>query len=422
MAFFSGLHIAVRGIQANQTAIEVTSHNISNVNTEGYTRQKAIFQTGTPDQAKFFNGQMGSGVRVTDVKRVTDNYLENRMQNQNAHTSFWSGISNILHKVEGDIISLDLPDKLNSFFSSWHKLSLDPESADAKFVVQQEGEALVDTIKTARNQMTNIQEEINNTMADQVDEVNLISEQIANLNKEISIYVKKGQTPNDLLDKRTILTRDLVGMTGATVTSNEDETITVTLGSLDLVNGNEFQEFTVNDVGENGSLGGLSHVRDEKVDSYLTLLDDLASNLIDGINGIHSLIGSGVDFFTGSDASDLSVNDEIKTDVTKINAGEDGSAAVDIYNLMSERSEDYGKLASSLLTKIGAEAKTADAQKLTNEDMLLEMENNLAAVSGVSLDEELTNMMQFQRAYEASAKLLTVIDEMLDTLINRTVG
>lgn len=422
MSNFSGLGIAIRGMQANQTALEVTSHNISNVNTKGYTRQEAVFQTGIPTQGTLSNVQIGSGVIVTDVKRVTDIYLEQRIQNQNAHFSYWDSTSNILHKVEGDIVSFDLPEKINSFFSSWHELSLNPETDDAKYLVQQKGEALVDTVNTIRGHMESIQKEVDDTMANQENEANLLIGQINDLNKEISFHMQRGNTPNDLLDKRKKLLQDLVGITGATVTYKNDETITVELDGTQLI-GNESEtlanEITWDSVAEYSSIGGLIAAK-EKGDSYINMLDKFASNLISTINGVY---GS---FFAGNNASDLSLSIDVEN-ATNISS----EHALDIYNLMSKPLNDpdpsnepdlsgktLNQAVSSLLTKIGSETKISDIQKTTNEDMLIEMENNLASVSGVSLDEELSKMIQFQRAYEASAKMLSVIDEMLATLID----
>lgn len=425
MSNFSGLGIALRGMQANQTAMEVTSHNISNVNTEGYTRQKAIMQTDNPNQGAFLMGQLGSGVKIVGIERVADTYLENRIQNQNAYLSYWSSKSDILHKVEGDVISLDLADRLNSFWSSWQKLSLNPDANDIKFVVQQEGEALVDTINAAIGQMLDIRNEINNTISDHVKEVNLLADQIAELNNEISKYTNKGQTPNDLLDRRTMLLKSVVGLTGAAVESNEenDAMVNVTVGSKMVISGGSVDPLTVDEVEDeadiiDGSIKGLIDVREKNVNSYLIDLNTLVKNLINGVNDIHD----SSEFFGGVETEE--VNGEVLSKLSmapdlEINATSE--KALEVYHLMANEPVKFRQVVSGLLSKIGMDTKGADAQKLTSEDMLIEMENSRAAVSGVSLDEELTNMLQFQRAYQASAKVLTVIDEMLDTLINRTV-
>lgn len=415
MSNFSGLGIAIRGMQANQTALEVTSHNIANVNTEGYTRQETVFQTGIPTQGTLSKVQIGSGVIVTDVKRVTDIYLEQRIQNQNAHTSYWDSISNILHKVEGDIVSFDLPKKINSFFASWHELSLNPETDDAKYLVQQKGEALVDTVNTIRSHMVSIQDEIDDTTDNQIVNTKDIIGQINDLNKEITFHMQRGNTPNDLLDKRKILLQDLVGITGATVTYKNDETVTVELNGTQLVGDeSEGQEdaVTIDSVAKYCSTGGLLDVK-EKVDSYIDLLDQFTSDLMSTVNGVYG------NFFE-TENNVLSLSSEVEN-ASNINS----EKALEIYNLMSEplssnqfNGKTLNQAVSSLLTKIGSETKIADIQKITNEDMLIEMENDLASVSGVSLDEELSKMIKFQRAYEASAKMLSVIDEMLATLID----
>ncbi|MGI6711729.1 MAG: flagellar hook-associated protein FlgK [Bacillota bacterium] len=443
MSSFSGLRIALSSMQAQQIALEVTGHNIANVQTKGYSRQEAVFSANNPYQAVLYNGQAGNGVRITDVRRSVDPYMEQRIQNEQGRLNAWTARSEMLKKVEGSINSLDIPDRLNSFFNAWHNLSLDPNLDYVRFAVQQEGANLIDTLRTAGTQLVEIRDEIDYSIKDIVSRVNLLGKEIVNLNIEII----GSQKPNDLLDKRDGLLKELVGLTGAKVAYHSDSTVSVTLpvkmgfieeaGEMKLIEKNIFTEIPLEAevIATGGRLYGLKQVRDGEINSYLTKLSNIAESLTSQINQIHvqginegpdATKNTGINFFSETDFQDKvtwidswSLSDEVANDERYIAAnngktGGIGMVALDVYNLGTR----FTKFVSGFLSEIGTARKTAYFQETAHQDILVEMENARASVSGVSLDEEFAKMIQFQRAYEASAKVLTVVDEMLAALIN----
>jgi len=441
MSQFNGLYIAVSGMNAHKAAIEVTGQNISNVSTKGYTRQEAVFVPLNPQQSELFKGQIGRGVTLDGVRRMTDEYLERRIQNEQAVAEAWKARAEMLKQVESSINSLDLQGRFISFWESWHSLALDPALDQTRFEVQQQGISLVDILKTARNQLGDIREQIEQTIGSEIEKTNILAEQIANLNKDISSSIRKGFQPNDLLDRRVELLKELVGITGAEVQYNEDFTVSVTI-PVAPAPGEDVQEFKLVDgvhlqqipsgaevSATGGRLFGLAEVRDGELQSYLSDLDEMARNLADQVNTLH-VTGYGTDGSTGlsffqepvSGAGDLELSSEIKEDLAKIGADganpeDSGKVALEIFNV----GEGFSQNVSSFIGKIGTETRNTMLQDSCHQDMLSAMENLKAEVSGVSLDEELANMVRFQRAYQASAKVLTIMDEILETLIN-TLG
>lgn len=434
MSLFSTLSTSVSGLRANQAALGVVSNNMANVNTVGYSRQRINLTASDPYKSASFNGQLGTGVTAEGVSRVSNQYLEARIQREQANADSWSIQLELLEEIELGLDSLDLPTRLSDFWDAWHNLSVNPTLESSAYEIQQQAEALIGALQSAGQLLTDVESEINETITDQTTQANTLSEQIAKLNEEISLSVKMGQEPNTFLDQRDVLIRELVGITGAAVTYNDDSTVSVTLDitdslgvsqQLNLVDGSDFEVIPDGaDVeSTNGSLYGLKNIRDNELQTYKAGLDELATSLVTKVNDLHNPTAdpAGINFFNESvtGVADLALSDEVKADENNIGANttsteEKETLATNIYNLGTEFARDI----SSFFEKVGTAVKVAETQSSYEEDMMWELENLRADVSGVSLDEEAVNMIMYQRAYESSAKLLSVIDEMLETLIN----
>jgi len=438
MSQFSGLYISISGMAANKAAMETAAHNMANVTTPGYTRQQIMLSSNNPYQSANFNGQVGSGVKVDGIRRMTDSYLEGRIQREQASADNWSNQSGLMNKIESNIASLNIPEVFNNFWNAWHGASLNTEQENGRFEVQEQAEGLIYTLKSASNQMEEIDQEIDDNISDQMKMVSNLGEQIAMLNKEISQSIAKGQQPNDLMDKRITVLREFVGITGASVVYNKDDTVSITLTAkpsptaeaeeIKIVDGIQFNDLPENAdlVVTNGSLYGLINVRDNELRSNKEYLDQIAKDLATEVNALHS-VGytvngdTGINFFTDpvTGVKDLDLSTEVKANKNNIAVNgstpeETGTSALNIYNLGTGITKEI----SNFIEEIGASAKSADFQNTSHQDIINEMDNMRAEISGISIDEELANVMQFQRAYEASAKVLSIMDSLLESLIN----
>lgn len=428
MSAFSGLYISVSGMKAHQAAIETTGHNISNVSNKEYTRQEAVFLSRDSQPSILFKGIIGGGVTMEGPRRMADEYLEKRISYEYANAEAWKVRSELIQQVESNINTLNLPEKFNAFWDAWHGLSLDPNLEFTRFEVQQQAGFLVDVLKTAQSQLLAVEDQINQTMVEKIQEIKILAEQIGQLNGEIRNNIIKGMEPNDLLDRRAVLLKELVGITGAAVEYSPDHTVSVTLEELKLVDGVEVQEIPPGTevITTGGILFGLKEIRDGDLQTFLTSLNDIARSLAAEVNALHvtgySADGStGVNFFQGSvfGAADLDLSEEIKGDPAKIGANgsgpeDTGKIALEISNL----GEDFSRKMAEFMGRIGTASKNTMMQDNCHQEILLTMDNMRAELSGVSMDEELANMIRFQRAYQASARVFSAMDEILETLIN----
>ncbi|MDD2498721.1 MAG: flagellar hook-associated protein FlgK [Desulfitobacteriaceae bacterium] len=438
MSEFNGIYIALSGMNAHKAALEITGHNISNVGSKGYTRQEAVFLPRDAQPSPLFKGMTGGGVLLTGPRRMADRFLEQRIAQEQARAEAWSAQAGLLQEVEGNINALNIPQRLNAFWDAWHSLSLDPSLEQNRFEVLQQAKVLVDTLKTARSQLLDMQDQIEKTIDSKVEEVNILAGQLADLNKEIKTGIQKDFQPNDLLDRRAAIIKEIVGITNANVEYLADNTVSVTL-PVSQVPGAEPEEFLlVNGIsaqeippgGElhitGGGIFGLGEIRQGELQSYLDSLDNMAKSLVSEVNALH-ITGTGADGSAGlnffkepvTGVADLELGDEVKNDPAKVGADgvdpeDTGKVALEISNL----STFFSQQASDLIGRIGIAARNTMNQDSCHQDMLVNMENMRAELSGVSLDEEIANMIRFQRAYQASAQVMSVMDEVLQTLIN----
>ncbi|MBC8062826.1 MAG: flagellar hook-associated protein FlgK [Clostridiaceae bacterium] len=210
---FSIFSVGVRGMTAQQTALSVTSHNIANANTEGYTRQRALIQAtksfdGTGLANAVSAGQLGSGSEVTTIQRVRDSFLDYQVRNETSTQGQFSSRDTTLSEIEGifnEPSDSGISSLLGKFFDSWQELSKQPQSSNSRTVVAQQSVALANELNQTYTQLQNIKNNINSVVSNSVFDTNNILNQIDKLNKQIIIVKVSNQEPNDLMDKRDIL-------------------------------------------------------------------------------------------------------------------------------------------------------------------------------------------------------------------------
>lgn len=461
---FNTINTATKGLIAQQTALHTTSHNISNANTEGYSRQRVDFKA---DLAYNFAGvgQLGTGVKMEAIVRLVDDYVNKQIRQENGTLARFTAKSEVMEQVEiifNEPSDTGLNFNLGEMFNSWQELSKNPESLNSKTIVVEKAKTLTDTINHMSSQLKSLSDDTADQIEKNVLDLNSIVSQLDTLNKQIFNISVKGQTPNDLLDRKDLMLKDLSTIANFEATNDKYGRVTIKIGDLnssadiEILNDSGQKEINyntntgnislINDSDSilditNGEIIGYTEVLSDLVDRKVEL-DKFANIMATAINGVHRGGANNIDFFTSSaidtngdpvfTAEDIKVNQEIVNDNSKVNAGDtgssegDGSRALEIAGIRNKK-YNFGNgdttiesAYSDIVTKVGISKEHSD-NMVANQDVLLDqLVLRRESTSGVSIDEEVTNLIKFQKSYEANAKVISVLTEMLDTLINRT--
>jgi len=471
---YATLDIGRRALLTHQMGVNVTGHNIANVNTPGYSRQRVNLETSEPVDSK--PGQMGTGVRADEIQRIYDRFLAVQINHENQDLGRWEAQKDALEKVENifnESTGYGLNQAMSEFWNAWHDLANNPSNSAERVVVKAKGDQLAAYFRNMNSDTERIQRDMDESIIGAVEEINSITEQIAHLNQKIAQVEMTGQNANDHRDERDLLLKQLCSLID--VNSFEDDTGKVTvymrsgrplvenISSWQLsteTNLRGFQDVVWLDREGNatnvtadisgGKLKGWLETRDVIIPDYLSRLDALAQSIATEVNAIHRT-GYGltvdpatidpitnpngdpytnIDFFTGTSASDIELNIALVNDVNLIAAAQspdgipgDNRNAIEISNLqsrltMNANTATFDNYYNALVSDVGGGVSTATLN-LDHQSMIVsQLDNHRESISGVSLDEEMVNLIKFQHAYDASAKLITTVDELLESLIN----
>jgi flagellar hook-associated protein 1 FlgK len=426
---YTGLQSALRGLEANQAGIDTTGHNIANANTPGYTRQSVDLTEAPSLTIPAFSNvtgggvQLGQGVDVTTISRIRDQFLDIQYRAQNSNSSNAQTQSSVLGDVQ---TAVDEPSTngisaaMSNFWSAWSALGNSPSSPSAEQAVVSAGQTLAQTFNAVDSQMATVQSQASdqyNTLTAAGGQVSQYATQIAALNTQISQATQAGQSPNDLLDQRDQLLDKLSGLAQISVTQQSDGTDTVNFGdaSSPLVSGSTVtwpQTLTSAAGGQLGALQSLSSSSGE-IGTLRTALSGVAGQVINAVNGLQPASNP---FFSGNSASTIAVSATPLTIVASSSTGS-GDIAQSIAALSGGAPD---QAFSAFVGQVGNAVASAQSSAATSSSVLSAIDNQRQSVSGVSLDEEMTNLITFQRGYEASARMMSTIDSVLNTLINNT--
>lgn len=473
---FFGLNIGINALLAQQRALDITSHNVANANTQGYSRQDVIMGTTTP--VKVLEGYVGSGVKIQEFRRIRDTFIDAQLRKENQLLGEWETKADVLSKAEliiNEPSESGLRSVIEKYWEAWQTLSSNPESAAARDIVVQRGVDLVDLFGHTDRLLKELQDDINKQIGLHVKEINSLGVQIRDLNNQIVKAELSGAKANDLRDKRDLLVEQLSNLLPVDVLEDSYGALTVTTGGATLVSSNYVGEMrftdnladstqaklewinavtgnTIAPVNVNGgSLKGYIEMRDGRIAQLREELSALVGRIAEEVNALHSTgsglnnttgLEPGIDFFSKKDntqpfgADNIMVNPELLADLNKLAASKsspvvegDGSNALDIARIRSKLTmnptaagdymatfDDYYR---SVVGHLGID--TQEAQRMVdNQDLLVgQLHNRREAVSGVSLDEEMANMIKYQHAYSAASRIINAMDEMLDVVINR---
>lgn len=428
---FMGLQTALRGLLAEQEAIDTAGHNIANANTPGFSRQQAVLSGTSPlviPDASMNNGsgaQLGTGVDVTAISRIRDQFLDIQYRAQNTSLGDATQRSTAMDQVQlafAEPSDHGLASQVGAFWSAWSDLANAPESPAARQALVDQAQTMTQTFNAIRGQLTTVASQAGQqyaTLTGATGTVQSYANQIAQLNGEISQAQLVGQSPNDLMDRRDQLLDQLSQLGSVSVSDPGNGLLVVKFGDAasPLVNGTNVtwpQSLTSATGGQLGALLTLTGTGAGSVASYSAALDNVAGQLISSVNALHTA----TPFFSGTDAATIAVAvtpNQVQTTTT----GQPGAndVAVAIANL---RGGPADQAYAALVAQIGSDVGAVKANEASAQTLTAAVNNRRQSVSGVSLDEEMTNLITFQRGYQASARTLTTVDELLDTLINRT--
>lgn len=473
----NALNSARTSLEVNQKSIEIVGNNIANVNTEGYSRQKAQFETyPAMNFGDFFIGQ---GVKITNVSREHDVFIDQQINQKAVDFGLQDALTRPLSELERVLTITDdnISTDIDNFFDSLQELSADPSDLVQRNNVILQGDVLATSFNNAVNDLNSIKANINDTIVAKLDTVNAQIKEIADLNDRIYSIEIHGQTANSARDQRDMVAKELAKTLGAQSYEDANGMLSVQLpGGLPLVQGilpmsisaatsgsDLVLQLNAGGVTRNlgpknlgGAFQGLVDVRDNLIPEANGELDKLAYELSVQINLQHQA-GGALDSSTGNLFFNMPPNyvasppgppptaaeyadaarliQVVIADPAKIAAGAapdpgpplgtvapgDNSNALTLANIgdtyLIGGTDTFNSLYGKIAAKIGVESNQNQLSLKGAEDAMDQLENFRDGLVGVSLEEEMISLIQFQRGFESSAKFLSTVDEMMATII-----
>ncbi|OGO77294.1 MAG: flagellar hook-associated protein FlgK [Clostridiales bacterium GWB2_37_7] len=472
---FAGLSIAISGAWAQQRALDVTGHNISNVNTPGYSRQSVIHASTSPTYIGVSgNGNLmnvGTGVDVQEIRQYRDYFLDQKLRRENQELGYWDARKGSIEELEtifNDNTEDGLQSVMDSFWNSWSQLSKPGGGLTARSLVKENAIAFVETVKNLDKMLIDFRRNRNNEIKENVDKLNALTKNIADINYDIKKIEGSGVIANDLRDQRDKDVLELSKMVNIQVV--EGTVFNINLGGRLLVADTEYNPLvavpemsadgyysikwskTMENMNiDGGSVKALIETRDELVDGFRDRLNEFVKGVAEEVNKLHlagygnidstqrvMFVNSTDNTTVGMDISNIGYNTEL-LEVNNIAAAklappgnyEDNQNALEISewrlkDVFTDTQYDaangkfnFDEFYRSIITDIGLEgnkaANAADAQNLLVE----QVENRRQSLMAVSLDEEMSNLIKYENSYNAAARIVNALDEMLDVIVNK---
>lgn len=445
---FSTFNIAKRGMEVQQKSLDVTSHNIANANTEGYTRQRARIETtrpyGMPSLSSTVEaGQVGTGAQVSAIERIKNNFLDYQVRNETSIFGYYENKSNILAQVEGifnEPSDTGISSLLGKFYDSWQQLSKQPQSSNARTVVAQQTLALTDALNHTYGQLKSLKQDTQSLIKNNVTDINSMLNQINQLNKEIMSVENAGNSPNDLMDKRDLLLDQLSKKFGITVENKA-------FGGIDLkpndTNGMKAPQLVKSDL--NSQVARFSYITGiEKDESDLSgttykityyklgnmdstdnkqtiILKDVTPEQLKQIQSSRVLWSSEAGIATKADGYEIKNGETIYASELKVftpTSGELG-ANISIQNDLDGYMDQLNKLAKSIAFTVNAVhsgMSSINSNGTPDKDYMPFFVNGNAALYGVN--GELSNLdYTLQSESEITAENITINKEILNDVM-----
>ena len=456
---FSSLMSPLSALRYSSTALDVASANIANAQTEGYTRRVVdSVSVGAPGIAAMWSRYTSAvgGVEVVGIRRSADVLLDGRVRHEHATQAFLDQRTAILQRLEsgiGEPGDDGIAAVLSDFSAAWHDLANNPGGDAARSQVLAVAATLANAVQIqARNVATEASDQRSALLA-LVSEVNTVAEELAATNGHIISALQSDTDANELLDRRDLLALELSELVGAQGTVRPDGAIDIRVQGVSLVDGKNAGTLSIASgvtpagaadgspvsleidlggtttavpSGGSGRVGAVVELLDSTLPAYATELSDVARLLADGMNTAHQagydLDGNpGTPLFGYNPADPAGTLTVLLTDPRQVaasatpggNLGGDNALAM---AGLKDAEGAYQRLVNDFGTEVSASERLAATQGL----LTTQVDRSREQLAGVNLDEEMVAMVAAQRTYEAAARVMTVVDSVLDTLINRT--
>ena len=455
MSDFFGLRVALSALHAQRRAMEVSGHNVANANTEGYSRQRVNTapDPGPITPARWSRWERGGqGVEVVGTDRLRNAFLEARSHQEHAADASLRRTSGVLGRVEtafGEPGDNGVAAQLADFWAGWDDVANHPEDLSARTQLLERAKTVAGGLNAVVAQLAGTRTAAVEQMRTTVAEVNATAARVADLNRAVRDAVRNGLSPNDLADQRDLLVAKLADAVGVTARPAETGQVDVYLNGTALVRGDAAVPLTVVEAPgavalrfdngstytftvDGGDVGGNLKVVNDVLPRYSNQVDDVANRLRSVVDGLHAggrdLDGNpGVAFFApGTGAATLALAPAVAANPRLVAAAApppadrfDGANALRLAEAATDPAGP-DQAYRSLIVGLGVESQTVGQRVAIQGQLTAQIDTARDAEAGVSLDEEMTNMVAFQHAYEAAAKFMTAVDQMLDTLVNRT--
>lgn len=471
------LHAAKSGMNVSQNSIQTTSHNINNMNTPGYSRQRVEQSAKSAYSYPGYNssmgaGQLGTGVQANDVIRIRNTFYDFQFRSESHNYGdtrvkydYYKNMESIFNEPSDTSIS----SSLNKFFNAWHELSKDPNSVGAKNVVVENAKYLANNITQVHGKLDNLQTSLDKQQGDMINDINRMISDLQELNKHIKIVEGSGKTPNDLLDQRDRILDDLSFKMDINnpdikdaIESGKKFEVDSTTGNINIINDDKSVAKSLSADEISGELSS-TITMNEELDKYKKQLGELSQGIANSVNKIYNNgISMDKDGFLVNDKGDfvdaegnlvneadkvegkklyevevddegnfvsMKINKDIEKDPAKLEMTAD--IALKMYNLKNEKitfgeapnekTMTINSFYNNIVQELGQASQTVIREEKNQSKILMDIDNSRLSVSGVSMDEEMINLIQFQHAYNASAKVISTIDSLLDVVVNGLV-
>ncbi len=448
---FHGINIASSALRAFQRAMETTGHNLANVNTRGYSRQRVDNVAFEP--MALWSGRMfslGTGVQIESITRAREMFLENRFQGASGDVNRYNTYAQGLQQLESVYREPDagISSAMNQMFDAFSGLASNPNDPTVRTTVRNSASLFAQRVRTAYADMTEMHDQVALGITETFRQINQMGEQIATLNEQIRAATVGGGSPNDLLDQRDLLIRDLSQLSNVRTSTQPDGTTNVFISNFPLVTSDHFRSFpttydaatmTVADGSttypvRGGVLMGQMQTLNRIAKSQ-SELDTLANTMRLQFNVLHhtgmdAAGNAGGDFFNDGQtgAINFDLDAAISSDPSKIFAGTtgydgDGGLALSMSQLRAQKLSDLGDRTfsdfySASVSGLANDIGQAKAQTETFGSILDQISAQADSISGVSIDEEMADLMRYQRSYQAAARVLTILDQTTEDIIN----
>ena len=442
--------ISVRSLATYQMAMDATSHNVANASNPDYSRQRITFTTEIPEKLQGF--VWGSGVKIDSLLRVRDQLTDSQIRTNNQDYSNNTKKSEIQSQAEilfSEPSDLGISTLMDSFFTSWSQLAVTPNSNSLRLEVVRSAQRLASKVESVYSGLDNIKGDLLNDTNSKVDQLNNLLQNVQSLNAQIFQSTATGSSANDLMDQRDKVIDQLSQLANINVSYDESNSAIISVGGVFAANRTNSVVFKASQVNgqmklttadgqftanlNGGELYAVTDSYSNSIPHYQDKLNQIMTAMVDSVNSLHETAynisnppETGIKFFDSYKDGKLVVNQDIVLDPGNIAISADGTEgngeiALSISGLSSAKILNGSSLAenySSLVSEVGNNKLSADQLADATNMVLQQLQQQKSSYSGVSIDEEMTNMIRFQRSYDASAKLVSIADQMLQTVLS----